>query len=110
MKSIIPTYLTVIGFCFIMLLGSSLIALQLQISGARSFHAACVNRLQSSYYADAVETACEKEAEARGYNLKIESVAVYKGRESKLITIEYPVIIPFITSKAVTGTITGYGK
>lgn len=110
MKSIIPTYLTMVGFCLMMLLGSSLIALQLQISGARTFHASCVNRLQSSYYAQSVEDACEEEAEARGYNLKIESVAVYKGRESKLITLTYPVAIPFILNHRVKGTITGYGK
>lgn len=110
MKSIIPTYLAIVGFCFMMLLGSSLIALQLQISGARTFHASCVNRLQSSYYATDVQQACEEEAEARGYELTLESVAVYKGRESKLITLRYPVAIPFITTKTVTGTISGYGK
>lgn len=110
MKSIIPTYLAIVGFCFMMLLGSSLIALQLQISGARTFHASCVNRLQSSYYAESVRDACEQEAEARGYTLEIESVAVYKGRESKLITLQYPVAIPFVTSRTVTGTVAGYGK
>lgn len=110
MKSIIPTYLSIIGFCFMMLLGSSLIALQLQISGARTFHAACVNKLQSSYYSDVVMVSCEQEAEARGYDLEVESVAMYRGRESKLITLRYPVAIPFITAQTVTGTITAYGK
>lgn len=110
MKSIIPTYLTIVGFCFMMLLGSSLIALQLQISGARTFHAACVNKLQSSYYAQSVRDACEQEAEARNYQLTVENVAVYRGRESQLITLKYWVIIPFITTRAVTGTISSYGK
>lgn len=110
MKSIIPTYLTIIGFCFIMLLGSSLIALQLQISGARTFHAACVNMLQSSYYSTAVETMCMREAEERGYTLKITPVSIYKGRQSKLITLEYDVAVPFITTRTVGGSISGYGK
>lgn len=93
-----------------MLLGSSIIAMQLQISGARTFHASCVNRLQSSYYAESVVKSCVEEAGARDYKLTVEPVAVYKGRESKLITLEYHVAFPFILNHSITGTVAAYGK
>lgn len=110
MKSIISTYVTIVGFCLTVLICSAMLMTQLQISGARTFHAYCLNSLQSSYYNDDVYKACQTEATARGYSLEMENVAVYKGRTSRLVTLDYDVVVPFVGVDKIHGTVTGYGK
>ena len=48
MKSVIPTYIMIIGLCLILLVSVDLIAFQLQVSAARNYHTEVVNRIQAS--------------------------------------------------------------
>lgn len=111
MKSIIPTYITNVGFCFIMLLCTSMLAVQIQISAARTFHASCLNKIQASNFNHSVVEQCQQKATDRGYTLEEpKQVSVYQGKRSYVITLDYSVSVPFLGIGGVPGTVSGYAK
>lgn len=96
MKSIIPTYIIIIGFALITLVSSCLISFQLQVTTARNFHTNCVNRIQSSYYNTAVTNECIQKAADNGYTLTVEDVSIYPDRKDVLVTLDYKAVMPFL--------------
>lgn len=93
-----------------MLASTSLIAFQLQITGARNFHTNAISRIQSSYYSSATITDVQEKAAERGYNLEVEDVAIYPDeRKDILVTLSYDAYMPlFGVTKH--GTIEGFAK
>ena len=110
MKSVIPTYILIIGFSILMLASSSLIAFQLQITGARNFHTNAISRIQSSYYSSAAITDLQGKASDRGYKLEVQDISVYPDdRKDILVTLSYDAYMPlFGVTKH--GIIEGFAK
>ena len=112
MKSVVPTFVLVIGFTIMVMIGGSLILAQTEISAARQMHTNCLVRLQASAYNEDVYEQCVAEVAAvgEGWSLEpVEEVAVFEDRKARRITMNYRVTIPFFGIDK-PATITAYGK
>ena len=112
MKSIVPTYLLIIGFTLLMMVGSSLTLTQAEISAARDLHTSCLTRLQASAYNSNVLKQCQEEVASMGEGWSLDSpeeVTVFKDRKAEKITMNYRIAVPFI-GVTKDSKITGYGK
>ena len=96
MKSIIPTTIAIIGIAILALTASCLITFQMQVSGARNFHANCIARIQASYYNPDVIDECKDKAEERGYELTVTDVSIYEDRKDVLVKLDYTASMLFL--------------
>lgn len=112
MKMAVPTYLLIIGFTILMLVGSSLILTQAELSAARDLHTNCLVRLQASAYSDEVFNQCQAEVQAMGDGWSLDEpkeVTVFEDRKAEKITLNYRIAIPFL-GIIKDAKITSYGK
>ena len=112
MKSVVPTFVLIIGFTLMVMIGGSLILTQAEISSARELHTNCLIKLQASAYNDEVYQQCANEVSQMGDGWSLEhpsEVTVFKDRKAEKITMHYKLYVPFLGINK-ESSITGYGK
>lgn len=112
MKSVVSTFIIIIGFTMMTLIGGSLILAQTEISAAKEMHTNCLIRLQASAYNEDVFNECATEVAGIGEGWSLEQpkqVTVFKDRKAKKITMNYRLSIPYF-GLVKDCSITGYGK
>lgn len=112
MKSAVSTFVIIIGFTMMILIGSSLILTQTEISAAKEMHTNCLIRLQASAYNADVYEQCAEEVSNMGEGWELEEpeeVTIFNDRKVNKITMKYKVIVPILNITK-NCKITGYGK
>lgn len=112
MKSIVPTFILIIGFTIMVMLGGSMILAQTEISAAKELHTSCLVRMQASAYSEDVYNECASEVSEMGEGWSLDpptEVTVFKDRKAEKITMNYKITVPFMGISR-TASITGYGK
>lgn len=109
MKSIIPTYLIIIGFALVTLVASSLIAYQMQITAAQNYHTNCVNRIQASYFNEDVIEECI-DAAPDEYSITVTPTTIYEDRKEYLVVLEYDAHLPFLNVDVSDVQIEGFAR
>lgn len=111
MKSIIPTYVLIIGFTILVMSGVSLICVQAQISSARDAHTSSLSQIQAAAYDEETVRLIQEEIKNKyGWELVVEEQTVFKDRRAMRITLNYDITIPFLNMPDKTASITAYGK
>ena len=89
MKSVIPTVTIILGVTIMTCISVCLISFQLQITGAREFHGACIDSIEASYGSPEVISNCISSASEKGYTLQVTNEAVYDDRPSYKVILTY---------------------
>ncbi|MDO5303349.1 MAG: hypothetical protein Q4E84_05550 [Clostridia bacterium] len=89
MKSTIPTVTIVLGVTVMTCIAVCIISFQLQITGAREFHANCINSIEASYGSRQVINDCISKADDKGYKLSVTEHGIYDDRPSYKVVLEY---------------------
>lgn len=66
-----------------------IISFQLQITGAREFHASCIDSIEASYGNPQIISDCISEASSRGYTLQVINDGMYDDRPSYKVVLKY---------------------
>lgn len=109
MKDVFSFITTTLFLTLIVIVCAGFISMELQVGVARSFHGSCVDRIQSSLYADEVIQECKDEADELGFCLEVEDVTIYGDRKDVKVTLKYD-IPGWILVEKKSGTITGYAR
>jgi len=128
MRSVIPTTIIIVGLMIMMCCSTALIAFEIQVSEARSFHQECVSRIQASYYNPDIIADCQSRAyDAYGslptdsdydpnydspeevLQVNVEGFSIYDERTTVPITLNYKAELLFFNLEK-RGTISLIGK
>ncbi|MDD6043061.1 MAG: hypothetical protein PUB87_04815 [Eubacteriaceae bacterium] len=89
MKTIIPTITMIIGITIMTCVSICLITFQLQITGARNFHAGCIDSIEAGYGNETVINRCIDEAAEKGYRLEVTDDGIYDDRPCYKVVLNY---------------------
>lgn len=111
MKSIIPTYVLIIGFTILVMCGVSLITVQAEIACARDVHTSSLSQIQAAAYdSETIDKIKTEINERYGWELLVEEQTVFKDRKAMKITLNYNITVPFLNLPDKSASITAYGK
>lgn len=109
MKNIIPMFTTILGVTIMTCIVICLITFQIQVTGAKNFHANCIDSIEASYGEPAVITSCINDAAEKGYTLTVTADGMYDDRPSYKVDLTYTAnIVLFNLTK--TSTIEGFAR
>lgn len=109
MKNIFSVTLGVICILLIALLSGVFIHINLQVQQAREYHAAIIERVQSSYYSPYIIQDCITAGKKHGYQVKIDNTGVYEDIKEYYVSLDYSISIPLLQTK-MNGNIEGYAR
>lgn len=114
MKTAIEMFSMIIAITLACILFASIISSNNQVSEARDFYNVAVNRIEDSNCNDNVIQECISEADEKGYELKVEDLTIYNEQPSRLVTLQYTVVMPvfhlFGENFHKQGVIEGYAR
>lgn len=118
MKSMIEHMATTVIMVLFLLVFSSVLLAEMQITNARKVHSAALDKIETSYFTVDVtqmndilhEQYSQKDAAGNYYwNISVKDDTTLQTRQSYVVSLDYVVIVPVFNLKK-TGTIEGYAR
>lgn len=97
MKIAIEMFSMVIAITISCILFSSIISGNNQSCDARNFYNVVVNRIEDSNCNYQIIEQCVSEAKDKGYNLSVEDLTIYAEQPSRLVKMQYKVLLPIFS-------------
>lgn len=111
MKSVIPTYILIIGFTIMVMMGVSLVTVQAQIAAARDVHTSSLNQIQAASYDEETISHITDDIKNRyGWDLEVDRETIFKDRKAVRVTLRYSISVPFMNIPDKAASISAYGK
>lgn len=107
MRDVFSHYVGIILLSLTFMLGFTFLYCNTQISYAKSFHTAAVQRYSNSGLNKQVADNLSSEAAKEGWNLKFDDQSYFEDRESAKVTLTYSVALPLL-NEHLTGKLVGY--